>query len=227
MPRLSDQAEALLDAVGEDGQSTTLKPRRGHVRLLPGNLGNALWTSRPWLPYVWFAPVVSACLEVAPPAAEVGVTVPIPAMLAIPALWLSGALAWMLLEYLMHRFFFHLRGDGRLVRGFRFLVHEHHHAHPWDERRIAATWWQMSLAMLLLFGIERALAPVLWPHVFLGSLVAYLLYEAIHHRIHHDQEGGRLLRAIRAHHLRHHHGPDGAKRGYGISSPVFDWLFRT
>jgi hypothetical protein len=127
----------------------------------------------------------------------------------------------------MHRFFFHLPGTGRVAREFRFVVHEHHHARPWDERRIAATWWQMSLAMLLLFGIERSLAPTLWPHVFLGSVGAYLLYEAIHYRIHHDQDGGRLLHAVRAHHLKHHHGPDGAARGFGISSPLFDWVFRT
>lgn len=54
----------------------------------------------------------------------------------------------------------------------------------------------------------------------------YLAYEALHHRAHHERAPkSRVLRALVRHHLRHHYlAPDAC---WGISSPLWDWIFRT
>lgn len=204
---LSAEAQAVVEA-------GSLRPERGALRLFDSRLADGFWASSPWLPYVAVGAMSAVLLEHLPRGPEA-------------TAWLAGIAGWVVLEYLMHRFFFHLPLRGRRAAEFRLLVHEHHHARPWDRRRIAASWWQMTLALALLAGVERALLPTQWPVALLGSGWAYALYEAVHHRIHHDREGGRVLRALRAHHLRHHHGAAGARRGFGISSPLLDWLLRS
>jgi hypothetical protein len=71
-------------------------------------------------------------------------------------------------------------------------------------------------------GNEQAVALPL----FSGILAGYLSYDCIHYAIHH---GGRLptrwLMHLRSAHLSHHYrDPD---TGYGISSDLFDVVFRT
>lgn len=207
-------AEVLTDAARQALEGP-LRPRKGaRVRLFRAGWAEALTRSHPLALCVLAGPAFAWALEAARPLrlADLG-----------PAL--AGALLWAALEYAMHRFFFHLPGDGERARGFRLLVHEHHHLTPDDPRRLAATPWQAALAMLALAAIVRPLF-ARWPVAFAGGLLAYLAYEAIHHRIHHGPRGGRLLRALRAHHLRHH-APGGEGHSFGISTPLFDWLLRS
>lgn len=163
----------------------------------------AFFRSPPWLPFFWLPPLIA----LAPIGPET----------------LAGAVSWLLLEYLMHRFFFHLPGDSQAARGVRFVVHEHHHACPMDEGRIVATPWQIASALGVIAAVASVLTPS-WTSVTAGAALAYLAYEAIHYRIHHETGGGRILRALRRHHLAHHARPE---RGFGISSPLFDYLLGT
>ena len=203
---LTAEAEQLV-------REGALRPSRGSLRLFESRWTDGFWASRPWLPFLLGGLLTGWLIERAP------------ALTWAPLV--AGVGGWVVLEYLMHRFFFHLPLRGRVAAGFRLLVHEHHHARPWDERRLAATWWQAGLALALLTAFARAAFQERWAVAMLGSTWAYVAYEAIHHRIHHDTEGGRLMRALRSHHLRHHHGPEGAKGSFGISSPVLDWVLRS
>jgi sterol desaturase/sphingolipid hydroxylase (fatty acid hydroxylase superfamily) len=137
-----------------------------------------------------------------------------------------GALCWSLLEYLLHRFFFHAHVKGETARIAVFLAHGHHHASPMDRMRIVAPPMQMGSALLLLFGIcDLAFDGALLWLAFAGSIAAYLAYEAIHYAIHHGREGLGLLRVVRRHHLAHHH--IDARSRWGISTPLWDWIFGT
>jgi sterol desaturase/sphingolipid hydroxylase (fatty acid hydroxylase superfamily) len=53
----------------------------------------------------------------------------------------------------------------------------------------------------------------------------YVVYDMMHYAIHHAQEPVPLLRRIRAHHLAHHFRD--TRRGFGVSSPFWDWVFRS
>ncbi|MEM1417327.1 MAG: sterol desaturase family protein [Myxococcota bacterium] len=188
------------------------RPTRGSLRLFESGVMEALFRSPPWLPFAYVTPMVGALLERGAARA--------------PAVMLAGALLWAALEYAMHRWLFHVAGTKPVTVGYRFLVHGHHHARPWDGDRLVATPWQFASAAAVLYGAAQLFGEA-WDAAFAGSLLAYLAYEAVHYAIHHGRGGPGWLRAVRAHHLRHHHGPEGARSRFGISSPLFDWLLGT
>jgi dihydroceramide fatty acyl 2-hydroxylase len=67
-----------------------------------------------------------------------------------------------------------------------------------------------------------------WQHgalIMAGTVGGYLLYEALHVRMHSPVAGGRVLRALRKHHFYHHFGDDS--RCFGVTTPVWDVVFRT
>jgi len=179
---------------------------------------DAFTRAPPWAPYVLAGPLLAVSLYL-------GLQDPWDGLAALGA-FSCGALIWSLLEYLLHRFFFHARVTSETGRIAVFLAHGHHHATPMDRMRLVAPPLQMTSALLLLFGIcDLAFdGGALW-FAFAGSIAAYLAYEWIHHAIHHGREGLGLLRAVRRHHLAHHHVD--ARSRWGISSPLWDLIFRT
>ena len=186
-----------------------LRSRKGRLRFFESSVLEALTRSPVWLPFVIYGPaVVWGVWRLGEPR------------------WaplLCGFGFWFVLEYFLHRFFFHLPVRGETAAGFRFFVHEHHHAFPNDYGRLVATPWQSGLAMALLAAIESAT----WGHwqwALVGSVTGYLIYESVHIAIHMTET--KWIHWLRAHHLRHH-AEHGAGRAFGISSPLLDIVFRT
>lgn len=129
-----------------------------------------------------------------------------------------GVIIWMLAEYLIHRFLFH---DVALFR----RMHDVHHAHPRDYVGIAS-WGTFAafsvpwIALAVCFGVIVASA------ITAGIICGYLFYIAIHDRMHHGNRSafGRYMAFMFRHHAGHHRG---GECNYGVSSPVFDIVFRT
>jgi sterol desaturase/sphingolipid hydroxylase (fatty acid hydroxylase superfamily) len=141
----------------------------------------------------------------------------------------GGVLAWTLIEYALHRFGLHLPTRSPAWRVAYFLVHGHHHRAPRDAARTVATLWQSGALLGLLASMAWPALGALWgpeaPRVWLaGVVLGYLAYEAVHLAAHHTRPRTPLLRALVRHHLAHHAQP-GAR--YGISSPLWDWVFGT
>ena len=79
----------------------------------------------------------------------------------------------------------------------------------------------------VLWGL-LALATGSWQRAALieaGTILGYLLYEALHVRIHSAAAGGAILRALRKHHFYHHFADD--TRCFGVTSGVWDRIFGT
>src|SRR2546430_2159045 len=72
--------------------------------------------------------------------------------------------------------------------------------------------------VVLLFGNA---APAAWA----GLAAGYVCYDSIHYAIHHFPMKAGLLNRLKQHHLRHHYHDDHS--GYGVSSPFWDYVFRT
>ena len=187
------------------------------MRIFRSRALEAFTRTPPWAPYVVVSPIIAALLLAG--ATRV-------AVLEITGLVLAGVLAWTLVEYLMHRFLFHFRARTPRGRVVSFLVHGHHHLYPDDPSRIAATPLQFGSLALLAGGVSHlALGPRSWAPALAGFLIGYLAYEAIHFFAHYGSPRTSLGRALRRHHLRHHH--ESARARWGISSPLWDWVFRT
>lgn len=107
-----------------------------------------------------------------------------------------------------------------------FMMHGVHHDHSNDSRRLVMPpLVSFPLAALffglfwLLFGLDLA------PAFFAGFVGGYLCYDTLHFAIHHFPPRGSLLRFMKRHHLRHHFVHSGLN--CGVSSPVWDFVFRT
>lgn len=194
--------------------------RRAHrIRLFDAFVPEVLiFRGHPALPFVVVAPLLGWCLSEYRAA-------PVHGLAASLGLFALGALAWTLLEYLMHRFLFHFPAKGDPGKVTTFIVHGHHHVHPDEPSRLAATPVQFLSLLALMWGLWRLTLGDAWTIALAGTMTGYLAYEAVHHVVHHGSGGGPILRALRRHHLAHHHG--GERSRWGISSPLWDWVFRT
>lgn len=145
---------------------------------------------------------------------------------SLAALYLGGVLLWTFSEYVLHRWVFHWFEDTPRGRRIHFLLHGVHHDFPNDKDRLVMPLpTSVPLAVLfygtfvLLCGV-RAAEPL-----FAGFTLGYLFYDGTHYAVHHFKQTTRLGRFIKRHHMLHHHmDHDG---GFGVSSPLWDLVFRT
>lgn len=141
----------------------------------------------------------------------------------IAAGWLfSGLFTWTLLEYLLHRFVFHERRLGKTLG----REHARHHGRvswfaPWSSK--------LCLAAVILPPIGAAVALLGGPETsgacLAGITAGWLSYEWLHRRIHVSAPHGPYGRWTRRHHLVHH--LEHPNRNYGVTSPLWDWVFGT
>ena len=169
----------------------------------------------PATPAVLFVPVVLASLLLARQN---------PWLLGL--LFFLGLLGWTLVEYLIHRFAFHLWPIGPISHRLLFLVHGVHHAHPDDAARLVmppVVSIPTGIASALLF---RALfGPGLWLGLFAGFVAGYVAYDSLHYFIHHHRPRTAIGKMLTRHHLRHHFKDVHSR--YGVSSPLWDFILGT
>lgn len=124
------------------------------------------------------------------------------------AFFALGFCSWTFVEYWVHRSLLH--------RWFWHGVHETHHNHPSDY--VVAIWWYAPL----LFAALYFLIPV---SVFAGFACGYVWFQIMHHWLHHiDLAPHAWLHRYSIWHNRHHKLADC---NYGITTPVWDWVFGT
>jgi sterol desaturase/sphingolipid hydroxylase (fatty acid hydroxylase superfamily) len=150
-----------------------------------------------------------------------------PSKSAILILFLFGFLSWGLVEYVLHRFVFHLDATPIFGRNFVYAAHLTHHENPKAtdylfanlqiSLPIAMAYWLLAWAVL---GTWRAAS-----YLFIGLVAGYFCYEWLHFLAHHGRSRLPLFRYLRKYHLLHYYRtPD---QRFGVTSPVFDLLFGT
>lgn len=136
-----------------------------------------------------------------------------------------GTATWTLVEYLMHRFLFHWVNESRFLRRFHYVIHGVHHSYPKDEGRLF-----MPPAPGLVFGtLFFILAYIaMGSHAFAffpGMVLGWLLYVYTHFAIHRFKRPRNFLGYIWDHHNKHHFKHDD--KAFGVSTPLWDWVFGT
>jgi sterol desaturase/sphingolipid hydroxylase (fatty acid hydroxylase superfamily) len=173
----------------------------------------------PVVPPLLYLPVVTICLALAIGRES----------LAVPSVlggFLVGLVAWSLAEYLLHRFVFHFEPDTRWGRRLHFIIHGVHHDYPHDPMRLVMPpSVSVPLAILVFLLFRTLLGPAWSLPFFAGFLVGYLIYDMAHYHIHHHRSTNKLSLALRRYHYRHHF--QQSDRGFGVTSSLWDWVFRT
>jgi len=139
---------------------------------------------------------------------------------------MGGYAVWTLTEYWLHRVVFHFEPEQGLGARLHWMIHGVHHDHPNDPMRLvmppAAS---IPLAILVIGAIFVIAGSVHAPGVAAGFLVGYLIYDEMHYAMHHHVPKSRLGKRMRELHMRHHFQDD--EKGFGISAPYWDVVFRT
>jgi dihydroceramide fatty acyl 2-hydroxylase len=142
------------------------------------------------------------------------------------ALVLVGYAVWTLFEYWLHRLVFHFEPEHGIGARIHWMIHGVHHDHPNDPLRLvmppAASIPLAIVVVGLIFLIAGSLHA---PAVVAGFLLGYIVYDEIHYALHHHTPKTRLGKKLRELHMRHHFQDD--ERGFGISAPYWDVVFRT
>lgn len=139
-------------------------------------------------------------------------------------LFVGGVLAFSLTEYLVHRYLYHFPKIGRM-KNWAFVVHQFHHDHPNDARRLALP---LPLALVLaaiFYGLFWLSMGKQAPFFFAGFLLGYAGYLLAHYLIHTLGPSNKLMRYLWMHHSIHHFKDD--QKAYGVSSPLWDFVFRS
>jgi sterol desaturase/sphingolipid hydroxylase (fatty acid hydroxylase superfamily) len=144
---------------------------------------------------------------------------------ALAGMVLLGVLAFTLAEYLIHRFLYHIPADGPGRARFQFIIHGVHHEHPRDRQRLAMPPILSVLIAVVLMGLFRWLLGPEGLSFGAGFLMGYATYLLIHYSIHMYRPPRNFLRALWKHHHLHHYAGDD--RAFGVSSPLWDWVFGT
>lgn len=138
-----------------------------------------------------------------------------------------GLFIWTLVEYIMHRFVFHYAPpDKPWAQRLHFIFHGVHHDYPSDAKRLVLP---PSVSIPLATGfyfLFHAILPVNAIYGFFPAFIlGYLFYDISHYAIHHFNFKGAIWKKIKQHHMLHHYqDPD---KGYGVSSPLWDKIFRS
>lgn len=194
----------------------------------------------PALPHVLYLPLVGFALYLSGSRG---------AAVADVALWfVIGLLLWTGAEYVVHRFVFHLGPELEaevrdIVAGLEpgqpafasmrtlrqkhyFLVHGVHHDFPNDTRRLVMPpSLSVPLAVVFYLAFRFAVGTEAGPAAFAGFTFGYLIYDTIHYVVHHFALRNPILLYLKKKHYRHHY--QDSTRDFGVSSPLWDTLFRT
>jgi len=146
-------------------------------------------------------------------------------ILVVAGLFLLGVFVWTLLEYVIHRYAFHYEPTSGIGRQFHFIVHGVHHDYPNDAKRLVMPPVVSIPLALVFYGLFFLLFGGSGPAVWAGLAAGYVCYDSIHYAIHHFPMKSGMWNRLKQYHLRHHYHDDHA--GYGVSSPLWDYIFGT
>jgi sterol desaturase/sphingolipid hydroxylase (fatty acid hydroxylase superfamily) len=170
------------------------------------------WTVVPAVYVPWIGVLARRSLQTTPPARAA-------------ALAAAGYAGWTLTEYVMHRHVFHYEPRSRIGQRLHWTLHGVHHDHPNDPLRLVMPpSVSVPLSALFFAGFRLALGPAAHP-VGVGFWLGYLGYDMVHYHVHHRRPKTRAGRWLRELHMRHHFSDH--TRGFGVSAPWWDRVFRT
>ncbi|MGD8862176.1 MAG: sterol desaturase family protein [Myxococcales bacterium] len=148
-------------------------------------------------------------------------------LLISASIFLGGVLLWTLIEYLLHRFAFHVQPKSELpAKITAFVTHGYHHEFPNDRLRLVAP-LVLSIPIAMPVALLCVLAAGRYHGMMLlgGILLGYIAYDWVHYYTHHFRPTTRLGKYLRRYHMEHHYKDSGAH--FGISSPLWDFVFGT
>lgn len=145
-------------------------------------------------------------------------------LLRIASYFFSGLLVFTLVEYVMHRFLYHLPGvydEGK----FAYAIHGIHHKFPKDKKLLVMPpVLSVALASIIL-GINYLIFGNNGFPFTGGFLFGYAGYLSVHYIVHAFKPPKNIFKELWVNHSIHHYQDDD--KAFGVSSPLWDYIFGT
>ena len=138
---------------------------------------------------------------------------------------LLGVFLWTLLEYVIHRFAFHYNPKTEIGKKMHFLIHGIHHDYPRDSTRLVMPLPVSVPLAVILFFLFKLVFGLYYLNTFGGLVIGYVAYDSIHYATHHFKMKNGIFKFLKEYHLKHHYA--GEDTAYGVSNPLWDYVFRT
>lgn len=140
-------------------------------------------------------------------------------------LFLGGFLVFTLVEYLIHRYAYHIPITTPARERFQYIVHGVHHEHPRDKTRLAMPPLLSIVLATAFFLLYKLLMGTYGIPFTAGFVAGYATYLCVHYSVHAFPPPNNIFRQLWIHHALHHYQqPEAA---FGVSSPLWDVIFRT
>jgi sterol desaturase/sphingolipid hydroxylase (fatty acid hydroxylase superfamily) len=194
-------------------------PHAGTSRMFQADIVERFSRIHPSTPFVAWVPVIALLLGRTAMRHDV-------TWYGVAGLFASGVLTWTFVEYVLHRWVFHWIEDSPRGKRIHFLLHGVHHDYPSDkDRLVMPLGFSIPLGLLFYAAFALTMGVRFAEPFFAGFILGYLGYDGGHYAIHHFRMHSSFLRLIKKHHMLHHHADhDG---GFGVSTPLWDHVFRT
>ena len=138
--------------------------------------------------------------------------------------YFGALIGWTFFEYVLHRYVFHYVYESKAGQRFHYIMHGYHHEYPRDSHRLFMPPAAGVLISALFLGIFYAPLGG-YAFVFTGGFVnGYLMYTMMHYSIHRFKAPA-PLKGVWKHHALHHY--KHSDKAFGVSSPLWDHVFRT
>ncbi len=223
-----DWSKPILPQIGEMGASYEAWihsfPTTDHtVKMFQNDIVESLTKCAWYVPLLFWIPVI--LYELRRYTLLMGGVDNIPLLPTLAAATV-GMISWLFFEYTLHRYVFHIPTSSYTGNIIHFLIHGHHHITPMDfDRLVFPPVPAMMLAAPFYFGAPRLLGVTLGYPWLIGFCVGYLVYDMTHFFIHHHVPRNAFMRAQKRRHVFHHYFDPAVN--FGISNPLFDYVFRT
>lgn len=140
-------------------------------------------------------------------------------------LFFLGMFVFSFVEYVVHRRVFHMATDTPRKAKIQYTMHGVHHEYPKDKSRLAMPpLLSLSIASLLAVLFYVVIGKYMFGFLP-GFLTGYAAYLFVHYAVHAFPPPKNFLKVLWINHGIHHYKDHD--KAFGVSSPLWDWVFRT
>jgi sterol desaturase/sphingolipid hydroxylase (fatty acid hydroxylase superfamily) len=140
-------------------------------------------------------------------------------------MFMLGFFLFTWVEYLTHRYVFHMHTFSVIRKKIQYMIHGIHHEFPKDKDRLAMPpLVSVTIATILLLFFRLLLGDFAFS-ILPGFLVGYAAYLSIHYMVHVFQPPKNIFRRLWINHSIHHY--KNGESVFGVSSPLWDYIYGT
>jgi len=145
-------------------------------------------------------------------------------IIAIPV-WVIGFFSFTFIEYVAHRYVFHMKAETEKKKRIAYMFHGVHHDYPRDKDRLSMPIFISVILASAFFALFYFTMGIYGFAFGGGFIVGYATYLFTHYAIHRFKPPKNFLKQLWIHHNIHHYASPNA--AFGVSTLVWDRIFGT